>query len=158
MLTVMRILLPIMFLVVASTSVFAAPPPPPPDYIESLESQLSGSLTEINFGQYSEKFATDVSVYVNDHKVAGDKAAWLKIQKRTLNKVDRRVIGYSLGYNDIFIVDQIDDRSALPDSPAYLFDPRFITRAGHFSVGSDHLIHEIDFIEGGGIWQESSGR
>jgi hypothetical protein len=47
--------------------------------------------------------------------------------------------------NDILIVDEFDDMS---DCRADMFcDPRFVTRAARYELGSDHLIHEVRFVQ-----------
>jgi hypothetical protein len=106
---------------------------------------------------YAALFADDLHVFLNDNEIVQDKAAWITSQKARLGKVDRNVIGYSEGQDSVLVVDQYDDRSALPIRPGLIFDSRFVTRAERYQFGPDHLIHEVRMVQGGGMpWRRGS--
>ena len=123
----MRTLILASFLSSTAASAFAAPPPPPPEYIADAAQALTAELTPKNFESYTALFADDT--HVNGSEVAANKAAWLTMQKMLIGKVDRKIIGYSEGADDVFVVDRYDDRSALPTAPDLVFDARYVTRA-----------------------------
>lgn len=130
----------------------ASPPPPPPEYVNNATETLLGELTPKTIDVYASLFADDLHVFQDGRLIAAGKAAWLALERDRLGKVERHVIGHAEGRDNILIVDVFDDRSGLPVRPGLLFDPRFITRAARYQFGSDRLIHEIRFVEGGGFW------
>lgn len=135
------------------STVLASPPPPPPEYIDSATRVLTVELRAQNFIAYSAVFADDLRVFIDGRQVASDKCSWLGLEKTRLGKVERRLVGYAEGVDDILIVDEFDDRSGLPTDPGLLFDPRFVTRSARYQFGPDRLVHEIRFVQGGGFWR-----
>jgi hypothetical protein len=136
----------------------AAPPPPAPDYISRAARTLIATPSEQTFDSYASSFADDVRVFVDGREVASDKRSWLELEKARLGRVERRIVGYALGSDNVLVVDEFDDRSALPGRPGLLFDPRFVTRAARYQFGPDHLIHELRFVQGGGFWMRGDTR
>jgi hypothetical protein len=132
----------------------ASPPPPPPEYFGNVAKTLVGDLTPQSIDVYASLFADDLHVFQDERLIVAGKASWLAQERARLGKVERHVIGYAEGSDTILIVDLFDDRSRLPVGP--LYDSRFITRAVRYQFGSDHLIHEIRFLEGGGFWTSAT--
>ena len=136
-------------LTIASGFAAAAPPPPPPEYIYHIAVELAYNQTPATFESYSARFANDLKVFVDGIEIANDKKSWLSIERARLGNVNRRVIGYSLGQDNILMFDQFDDITYCRKNPGFLCDPRAITRAARYHFGSDHLIHEVRFLQGG---------
>ncbi|WP_242152424.1 hypothetical protein [Sphingomonas sp. BAUL-RG-20F-R05-02] len=134
--------------------VLASPGPPPPDYIVEAAKHLVPTQTAATFDGYADELAGDVTVWVDGEKIASNKADWLVMERRRVGKVDRRVLGYAVGYNTILVFDQFDDRSALPDNPDMVFDSRFLTRAVQYRFGPDHMIHAIHVTQTEGVLQK----
>ena len=140
--------------VLMAGSAFAAPPPPPPAYIYDTVDVLTADVTPQNLQKYSAVFADDLRVFLNGVELASDKATWITFQEARIGRIDRRVIGHSEGLDSLMIVERYDDRSALPVAPGLIFDPRYLTRVERYQFGSDHLIHELRIVEGGGmVWR-----
>jgi hypothetical protein len=153
----MRLILIAVWIALLPAFAFAAPPPPPPDFIFEAAKTLTTELNQQTFDAYSALLADDLHVYVDDRQAASDKFSWLTIEKARLGKVERHFIGVAEGRDNILVVDEFDDRSGLPVRPGLLFDPRFITRAARYQFGSDHMVHEIRFVQGGGFWISMRG-
>ena len=130
----------------------AAPPPPPPEFIDNAARVLSADLTPQNFEDHANLFADDLHVFEDGRLIASNKSLWLDRERGQLGKVERHLIGYAEGRDNVLIVDEFDDRSGLPVRPGLLFDPRFVTRAVRYSFGEDHLVHEVRLVQGGGFW------
>lgn len=139
-----------------ATPALASPGPPPPEYIVEAAKHLVPTQTSATFDSYAGEFADDVTVWIDGEKIASNKASWLSMERRRIGKVDRRVLGYADGYDRIFVIDQFDDRSDLPDNPHMLFDPRFKTRAIQYQFGPDHMIHAIRVTQTDGTLQKPS--
>lgn len=130
----------------------ASPPPPPPEFIGNAAGALSADLTPQSFNAYADVLADDLHVFRDGDLVASSKSSWLAIERALLGKVERHLIGYAEGRDNVLIVDEFDDRSGLPVRPGLLLDPRFVTRAVRYQFGQDYLVHEIRLVEGGGFW------
>lgn len=139
------------FSLIAAKAAFASPGPPPPAYIVDIAGHLVATPTAATFDRYAADLASDLTVWDNGKEIASNKAAWIAQERHRLGKVDRRALGYVAGRDSILVIDQFDDRSDLPDYPHMLFDPRYETRALHYRVGPDHLIHEIRIVETDGV-------
>jgi hypothetical protein len=133
----------------------ASPPPPPPEYMQVTASALAARLTPDSFSTYAAKFADDVDVSVNGGEIASGKAAWLSLERARIGKSLRHVIAYSVGGNTIMVLDEFDDMLDCPIGMGC--DPRYITRAALYKIGTDHLIHEVRFLQGGSFLIAATG-
>ena len=135
----------------------AAPPPPPPEFIDNAAQALSADSSAQSFATYSNLFADDLRVFQDGHLLSSDKKSWLSGEQARLGNVERLLIGVAEGYDNVLIVERVDDRSSLPVGPGLLFDARFVTRAVRYGFGDDHLIHEVRIVQGGGYWRLNKG-
>lgn len=136
-----------------SSAIAASPPPPPSDHILAASKILVPTQTVATFASYGREFAGDVTVWKNGKRMMAGAGAWLASERARLGKVDRRVIGFSESDDAILVLDEVDDRSDLPDVPGALFDPRYVTRATLYRFGGDRLVHEVRILETGSFLQ-----
>ncbi len=87
--------------------------------------------------------------------MAATKAAWIAIERKRLGKVDRTVLGFVEGYDNVLVFDRFDDRSGVPTAPDTSYDARYKTRASQYAVGPDHLVHAIRIVQADGAFRSS---
>jgi hypothetical protein len=134
-------------------SAVAAPPPPPQAYVRAVADLLTENETANTLKQLSSYVADDVRTYVNDKLVAAGKADWLRHYAPAPN----RPMAVSAGWQNngsLMVVDEFDsvDRSKLADHRHV--DPDYLSRVTLYQFGSDHKIHVIRTLIGGGAWSK----
>jgi hypothetical protein len=136
----------------------AVPPPPPPAWV-TVQADLIAldKGTDATAGEQVSYFvANDVRVYINDKLVADGKADWLNhYGPEPLGRGRVLAISGNWRTNDsLMVVEQFDsvDRSKLP--AGVLPDSGNLSRVTLYQFGTDHKIHAIRTVLGGGAWSK----
>lgn len=145
-------------MVVPLVNAAAVPPPPPPAWV-TVEADLIAleKGTDATAGEQLSYFVADnVRVYLNDKLAADGKADWLR-HYGPAPFGRGRILATSGNWqtNDsLMVVEQFDsvDRSKLP--PGALASSGNVSRATLYQFGTDHKIHAIRTLVGGGAWSK----
>ncbi len=96
--------------------------------------------------------ADDVVILENGKRTATGREAGTALLIAGMKVTARRVITYSVGQDELLVVDRFDsvDRSRL--LPTIIMDPSFIARSIFYQFGTDRLIHAVHVSAARGLW------